>query len=201
MARQSNASKTNTAKTNTTTKTTEIKEFETNKAVEVEKSKLTQKIIKIPLEYTIPVRSGVEGKLVWKSKKNGYSIRWDNYGCVEYLTYQDIVAMRNGNKLFFVNNYIYFEDTEDYTAEEIYKSLQVDKYYKEIFDEEMLDNILNLSVDELKKRLVELPNNVKSVIATKAKVAIEENNPVMDSIAKRDIIEEVCDVQLIIKDI
>lgn len=165
-----------------------------------EKPVLKQKVTQIPLSYVVPVRSAVEGTLVYVSRKTGYKIEWENYGALEYMSYEDLVAMRNGAKAFFINNWIFIEDSEDFDMDTIYKALQVDKYYKDVLIVDDIDDILKLPVDEFERRISHLSKGVQEAIVTRAKRAIMENDPVMDSIRKRGIIEQTFNVELIPKD-
>ena len=159
------------------------------------------KAIKIPLDYIIPVKSGVQGGLTYVSRKNGYEIAWDSYGDIEYLPYEELVSMRNAHKRFFIDNWVFFEDTDDYAAEEIYKALMVDKYYKAILEIDNIDEMLRLDVANLEKRIKNVPSGVKEAIITRAKQLMVENDSIMDSISKREVIERVFDVELTPKDI
>lgn len=190
------------SKPKTTTQTSTVKN---SPAAEKEYAPISNppvpKAIKIPLDYIIPVRSGVQGGLVYVSRKNGYEIVWNAYGDIEYLPYEEIVSMRNANKRFFIDNWIFFADTDDYTAEEIYKALMVDKYYKAILEIENIDELLRLDATNLEKRIRNVPSGVKEAIITRAKQLMVENDSIMDSISKREVIEKVFDVELIPKDI
>lgn len=174
-----------------------------NKKIE-SKSDMKNKIpkaIKIPLDYIIPVKSGVQGGLTYVSRKSGYEVVWESFGMVEYLPYEELVAMRNSNKRFYVDNWIYFEDTDDYTADDIYKSLLVDKYYKNILDVENIDDLLSLDSENLKLKLENASNGLKDTIVTRAKQLMMDGDPIMDSISKRETIEKMFGVELIPKDI
>jgi len=156
---------------------------------------------KIPLTYDIPCRSGVQGGLVYVSRKNGYEIYWDSYGAIEYLTFDELVAMRNGHVRFFKDNWIFFEDAEDFTAEEIYKSLGVDKYYTSILEIDDIDELLSLDPDSLMSKIKNVPNGVKDSIVTRAKQLMIEDSDIMDSNKKVKVIEDTFNVELIPKDI
>lgn len=156
---------------------------------------------KIPLTYDIPCRSGVQGGLVYVSRKNGYEVYWDSYGAIEYLTFDELVAMRNGHVRFFKDNWIFFEDAEDFTAEEIYKSLGVDKYYTSILEIDDIDELLSLDPDSLMSKIKNVPNGVKDSIVTRAKQLMIEDSDIMDSNKKVKVIEDTFNVELIPKDI
>lgn len=156
---------------------------------------------KIPLTYDIPCRSGVQGGLVYVSRKNGYEVYWDSYGAIEYLTFDELVAMRNGHVRFFKDNWIFFEDAEDFTAEEIYKALGVDKYYTSILEINDIDELLSLDPDSLVSKIKNVPNGVKDSIVTRAKQLMIEDSDIMDSNKKVKVIEDTFNVELIPKDI
>lgn len=180
-----------------------VKKPQTNRAPKESNTKQTKSIqrIKIPLDYVIPVKSGVQGGLIYVSRKNGYEIIWDEYGAIEYIQFEELVAMRNSNKRFFVDNWVFFEDADDYTAEEIYRALMVDKYYSNILDIENIDDLLSLQTEQLENRLTNIPNGVKDTIVTRAKQMMIEKDPIMDSVSKREMIEKVFNVELIPRDI
>ena len=105
--------------------------------------------IKIESDYLIPVKSNIGGVLYYKSKKTGYEERWDDTGVVIEMEYGELVSMRNSQKKFFINNWIVFEDTDDYTADEIYKALNVDKYYTSNGLYKDIDDIFNFSAKKI----------------------------------------------------
>ena len=145
MARPKNTKTTSTAKTNIV-KNTPVQSVED--AVKVETATVTEmdttpvstpivekvvekkdysKKAKIPKDYDIPVKSNVQGKLIYTSKKTGYTEEWDEMGTIAYLEYDELVSMRNSHKKFFEDNWVLIEDTDDYTADEIYYSLNIDR--------------------------------------------------------------------------
>lgn len=138
----------------------------------------------IPLNYIIPVKSGVQGGLVYVSRKNGYELHWDKYGSIEYMEYSELVAMKNGHKRFFEDNWIFFEDTEDFTAEDIYRALLVDKYYKFIINLDNIDDVFSYSVDDIETKIPNMSTGLKQTIASRAKELIDEGNPILDSMTK-----------------
>lgn len=156
---------------------------------------------KIPLSYDIACRSGVQGGLIYVSKKNGYETYWESYGAIEYLTFEELVAMRNGSSAFFKENWIFFEDAEDYTAEEIYYALGVDKYYKSILEMPNIDEVLSLPPVQLEKKIKNASTGIKRAMVSRAKQLLDEGSDIMDSNKKVQLIERVFDVELIPKDI
>lgn len=169
------------------------------KKLEEEKSKLavsntntktvSKTKLEIPSNTIIPVRSGVHGILTYSSKKTfGYIIDWDDYGSVEFLEYGELLSMRNTQRSFFENNWIFIEDTDDYCAEDIYKSLVVDKYYNSVVTGDDLEKLFIMTPEEIKKMVSVLSSGVKQNIASVAKSKIESGE--FDSINRIKALEE-----------
>lgn len=149
----------------------------------------------IPADYMIPVKSGVQGILVYLSKKTyGYTIEWNSYGDIEYIEYSELLSMRNTSKAFFENNWIFFEDTDDYTAKELYEILKVDKYYKNTVLGENLDEIFLMTTDEILSTIAPLSKGIKETIALSARNKIDSGE--LDSIKRIEALEKALNVEL-----
>lgn len=144
------------------------------------KAKKIQNSTKIPLDTIIPVTSNFEGLLYFESKKTmGYSVEWDAYGSTEYIELSELVGMRNSYRRFFEDNWIIVEDTEDYSAGEIYSFLKVDKYYQNVLTPDNIDELFKKEPKEVIKIVSTLSNGMKDIIKTKAKVMYD--NKKLDS--------------------
>ena len=168
----------------------------TENTIETVERKDYSKKAKIPKDYDIPVKSNVQGKLTYTSKKTGYTEEWDEIGMVVFLEYDELVSMRNAHKKFYEDNWILIEDTDDYTAEEIYYALNVDKYYKNIAIFETLDDVFNLSVSDIEQIVPTLSAGYKRSIASRAMQLIVDNDERMDSTAKIKALEKALGINL-----
>ena len=139
-----------------------------------------QNAIKIPLDTVVPVTSNFEGLLYYESKRNlGYTIEWDSYGLTEYMELSELISMRSSCKRFFEDNWIIIEDTEDYSAGEIYSFLKVEKYYQNVLTPDNIDELFKKEPKEVIKTVSTLSNGMKDIIKTKAKVMYD--NKKLDS--------------------
>lgn len=181
--------------TTTTTKSAEINAKNSISTEKVERKDYSKKV-KIPKDYDIPVKSNVQGKLTYTSSKTKYTEEWDEIGMVAYLEYDELISMRNAHKKFFENNWILIEDTDDYTASEIYTALGVEKYYKNIALFETLDDVFNLSVSEINKIIPTLSQGHKTNIASRAMQLIADNDERMDSTSKIKAFEKALGINL-----
>lgn len=150
--------------------------------------------VKIESDYLIPVKSNTGGVLYYKSKKTGYEETWDETGTVIEMEYGELVSMRNSQKKFFINNWIVVEDTDDYTADEIYKALNVDKYYTSNGLYENIDDIFNFSAKKIEEIVPTLSKPVKETILTKAYTMLAEEDERLDSKAKVKALEKALGV-------
>lgn len=156
--------------------------------------KLTPKT-KIPLDTVVPCKSNVNGMLVYVSKRfNGYSYGWSEFGVIEYVEISELIAMRNSDKAFYINNWILFEDAEEYSAEEIYDFLGVSQYYSDFVKGENLEDLFVKTPDEIKAIIKPLSKGVKENIATKAKMKIDSGE--FDSRNRIKALEEALDIEL-----
>jgi len=98
----------------------------------------------IPLNTLIEVTNGFHGKLVYVSKKNdGMTVIWEEFGDTEYLELQELIAIRNSMKKFFINNWFIIEDLD------ILDFLEVTKYYENALNAEKFDEIFSKSPTEI----------------------------------------------------
>jgi len=149
---------------------------------------------KIPLDLEVPVINTHNGKLIFTSKKsNGYSVEWDEHGMTEYMELGELLSMRNTDKRFFEENWIVLGDTDDYTSEELYKFLKVDKLYKNIFSPHDFDEFFKKSPEEMIKIIGTLSKGIRASIASKAQEMII--NGTLDSNKKIEALSAVLNVE------
>lgn len=170
------------------------KEMATSNNTEVPNKVTAKRKNKIPLDVLVPVKSGVQGLLVYSSRKTGYQIEWDMYGAVEYIELGELLSMRNTNRSFYKNNWIFFEDTDEYTAVDFYEFLDVAQHYENTIVGEDIETIFVKSLEEIRKIVEPLSRGVKDTIATKARLMIDSGE--FDSNNRIRLLEELLDVEL-----
>lgn len=157
-------------------------------------NKVNRTKIDIPSNTLIPVISGVHGVLVYVSKKTfGYTIEWEDYNSIEYLEYAELLSMRNTQKGFFENNWIFIEDTDEYTAQDIYKSLAIDKYYSNVIVGTDVEELFKMSPEEITTTISKLSSGIKQNIASVAKGKIETGE--LDSIKRISALEKALNLE------
>lgn len=135
-------------------------------------TKSVSKITKIPLDIEVPVICNVIGGATYIAR-NGDTVDWDEFGACEYMTLGEIVSMKNSQRRFFTDNWIILEDTEDYSAIELYEFLKVTRFYEHILTPDTIDSIFDMDDSTLIRTLSNLSAGMKATVAARAKVKID----------------------------
>lgn len=157
-------------------KDAEAKVLKTDKEETSAVAKKIQSSVRIPLDTIVPVICNTVGGAFYSSKKiMGYTVEWEDIGSVEYMELGELSSMKNTDKRFFEDNWIVFDDTEEYTASELYDFLKVSKYYKNVLTPDNIDEIFTYPKDEIVKTISTLSRGMKETIAVRAKQKLDEN--------------------------
>lgn len=139
-------------------------------------AKKIQSSVRIPLDTIVPVICNTVGGAFYSSKKiMGYTVEWEDIGSVEYMELGELSSMKNTDKRFFEDNWIVFDDTEEYTTSELYDFLKVSKYYKNVLTPDNIDEIFTYPKDEIVKTISTLSRGMKETVAVRAKQKLDEN--------------------------
>lgn len=156
--------------------------------------KTIQNSAKIPLDTVVPVVCNVQGGAVYECQRmKGYIIQWEAYGSVEYMELAELVSMRNMAKRFFEDNWIILEDTEEYSAIQLYEFLKVTKHYEKVFTPENIDTLFEMEEGELIRTLSGLSKGMKDTIAARAKMKYDAKE--LDSNKKIEALETALKVK------
>lgn len=152
------------------------KNIETKKESTANVAKQIQNATRISLDTVVPVICNTVGGAYYTSKKiMGYTVEWEDLGSIEYMELGELVSLRNTDRRFFEDNWIILEDTDEYTAMQLYDFLKVSKYYKNVFTPENIDEIFTYSKDKIVKTISTLSRGMKETIAVRAKQKLDDN--------------------------
>lgn len=143
-----------------------IQENEKERTTRTREIKRVPKQTKITDNTLIKVKSAVFGKLIFVNKRNGNKIVWNSQGEVKYLTFGELVEIRNQSISFYKNQRILVlgmaeEEECDATVEDVYNALGVKEYYKNLVDPTDYRAICGWSVQEIPERVKMLSQKVK----------------------------------------
>lgn len=140
----------------------------------------------------VAVCSNFKGRLHYESARTGVNITWEDIGAIQYMTINELVDMRSSQRAFFSENWIYINDER---AEDIYKQLRIEEYYKSAFD--AVDFIKNINKKTPKTIEEQLSNASKGMKTTIAELAREKYiKGEIDSIKALRSLEKVLGVEI-----
>ena len=137
----------------------------------MENTKSAKSAKKVALSEVIDVQSCIIGKLIWKSKRTGYKIVWNEYGEKNPMTVEDLLDMRNGDRRFFERNWVILDGDR---AQDIMDYLQISKYYTVMSDLDKIDDIFTHNPEEIAAIIEKFGDGMKETIARRAAVLISD---------------------------
>ena len=121
----------------------------------------------------ITVRSGFQGRLVYRSKKTGERFIWDTFGSDQDMELSELKSARSSGKKYFINNWFMFDDPE------IIEHLGMTQYYKFALNINNFDELFRKNPTEIESAIGKISVGQKKSVAYRAKQLI--NNGEIDS--------------------
>ena len=150
------------------------------------------KQLSIDDNYLVPVRSNCDGELIFIG--GGYEEKWYGVGEVQTIPWEEVKAIRKYMRAFFENNWIMFEKTDEYTPSQMYDALGVGKYYATGDKFKDFDEVLAMKPKEIAAYLQEMTSGYRESLTAYAKGLVNNDDPRVDSKAKRNALEKVLGV-------
>lgn len=138
--------------------TTETVASETT--VSERRKKLT--LADVPLTELVEVQSCFYGNLIYVSKKTGYRIEWNEFGATQYVSVEDLLAMRNSQPAFFVNQWVRLIGDN---ASDVINFLQLEKYYSKTAGFDSFDDIFKLTPAKIEDVVSTFTDSMKESFA------------------------------------
>lgn len=152
-------------------------------ATKKKEPKLTDKVCVVSCSY---------GSLIYVNKHTGFTVEWDHFGDSAYMTVEELIAMRNGQRAFFENQWVLL--TGD-NADAVIKFLQLEKYYTTITSVQDIDNLFQCTPEELPGVLSRFSSSAKETIARRAKELVDDQR--LSDINVIRVLEEALGFELI----
>ena len=142
----------------------------------------------IPMDALVMVKSAVNGKLVYVSKRQtGYMETWNGLGEEIPMEMAELYSMKNTDRAFFTENWIEVDPI-------VLRDLQMERFYKDAISVADLDNIFNLEGDELRQAISNMKENTKNAFALEAVKRVE--NGTLTNFRTISIIEEMLNCEI-----
>lgn len=158
-----------------------------------------KKTVKLDDSVLISVKSNTFGGLLYVNPRTGDKTEWNGCGDVQTLTMGDLRAMKGTQRAFFENQWIYIVGVDesgydDVTAEDIYKSLMVTQYYKNILDPDNYVELFSWEPHRIKEAVSMMSDGAKMNLVVAANTSIEDGT--LDSLRKIQVLEECLGCEL-----
>lgn len=135
----------------------------------------------------IPCRSVTNGSLICTLGKDREVYTWEGYGDITEVTYDDLMSLRAKKSAFIFDPLFIIED-EDVINNP--RWVEVKKFYDSLYDNEDINDILNLPIAQFKKVFNNLPKGLKDAVMTEISTQLDAGT--FDSIQKLKYVDEVC---------
>ena len=194
-----------TTKSNTTKNKTTVPEVLADVIVsegtceKLDLSKTTEGQVKLDDSACINVKSNVFGKLTYVDKKTQDEVVWNHCGEVNPMTLGMLRSMKATQIGFFKNQWIIItgfadENADVYTAADIYKTLMIGQYYKDLIEPSDYVTICSWSPEDIKQRVALMSTEAKANLAVALNTYIEKG--ILDSLKRIKAFEEVLGCEL-----
>jgi hypothetical protein len=155
------------------------------KEVEEKEEKLpVKKVRKLDDKTLVTVISNFSGQLFYRSPRTQDEWEFAEYGDEHEMSIQELKSMKAQHRRFFEDKWITFAEKD----QDVISHLKVEKYYKDGFVQDDLEDIFEKSIEELSDIIETATPNEKSLIITKAREKFESGELVNLHIIK--LIEE-----------
>lgn len=155
--------------------------------------------VKLDDSVLISVKSNVYGGLVYINRRTGDKTVWNQCGDVQTLTMGDLRAMKGTQRAFFENQWIYIvgvEDAgyEDVVPEDIYRSLMVTQYYKNVLDPDNYAEIFAWNESRIREAIAGMSDAGRTNLIVAANTCIADGT--LDSLRTIQLLEKCLGCEL-----
>ena len=130
---------------------TEAPQEQPTQEVAQPKQKVTKATLFQDRNRQVIVRSCVDGRVIYKSKRSGMTWKWLEKGAYEVLTVEELLNMESQSHKFLHSPWLMVDD------EDIIEAFNLAELYDLVAKVEDIDSFINMSLDEQKQIYNKLP--------------------------------------------
>lgn len=134
------------------------------------------------------VRSCIEGRVIYKSKRSGMTYKWLEKGAYEVLTVEELLNMESQSHKFLHSPWLMVDD------EDIIEAFNLAELYDLVAKVEDIDSFINMSLGEQKQIYNKLPKSLQNQVYNHIYNKVESGE--IDSRAKIRELEELVQMEL-----
>ena len=136
----------------------------------------------------IPVRSCINGRVIYKSKKTGVTYKWLEKGTYEILTIDELLNMESQSQKFLHSPWLMVDD------EEVIEAFNLQELYDLVAKVEDIDSFITISLGEQKQIYNKLPKTLQNQVYNHIYNKVETGE--IDSKSKIRELEELVQMEL-----
>lgn len=136
----------------------------------------------------IPVRSCINGRVIYKSKKTGVTYKWLEKGTYEILTIDELLNMESQSQKFLHSPWLMVDD------EEVIEAFNLQGLYDLVAKVEDIDSFVDMSLGEQQKIYNKLPKTLQNQVYNHIYNKVETGE--IDSKSKIRELEELVQMEL-----
>lgn len=136
----------------------------------------------------IIVRSCIEGRVIYKSKRSGMTYKWLEKGAYEVLTVEELLNMESQSHKFLHSPWLMVDD------EDIIEAFNLAELYDLVAKVEDIDSFINMTLDEQKQIYNKLPKASQNQVYNH--ICFKVDSGEIDSRAKIRQLEELVGMEL-----
>ena len=134
------------------------------------------------------VRSCIEGRVIYKSKRSGMTYKWLEKGAYEVLTVEELLNMESQSHKFLHSPWLMVDD------EDIIEAFNLAELYDLVAKVEDIDSFINMSLGEQKQIYNKLPKSLQNQVYNHIYNKVESGE--IDSKSKIRELEELVQMEL-----
>ncbi|MDO4927311.1 MAG: hypothetical protein Q3980_16865 [Turicibacter sp.] len=158
------------------------------KQQETSKPKATKATLFQDRNRQVVVRSCIEGRVIYKSKRSGMTYKWLEKGAYEILTIDELLNMESQSQKFLHSPWLMVDD------EDIIEAFNLAELYDLVAKVEDIDSFINMSLGEQKQIYNKLPKSLQNQVYNHIYNKVESGE--IDSRAKIRELEELVQMEL-----
>lgn len=158
------------------------------KQQETSKPKATKATLFQDRNRQVIVRSCIEGRVIYKSKRSGMTYKWLEKGAYEVLTVEELLNMESQSQKFLHSPWLMVDD------EDIVEAFNLAELYDLVAKVEDIDSFINMSLGEQKQIYNKLPKASQNQVYNH--ICFKVDSGEIDSRAKVRELEELVGMEL-----
>ena len=191
----------NTQKKSAATAVKNAEVYENSVSGKLDLDNVTDGMVRLDDAAVVDVKSNVFGKLTYVDKKTQDEVVWEHCGESNPMSIGMLRSMKATQSNFFKNQWVIItgfadENAEKYTTADIYKSLAIVQYYKDLIEPSDYETICSWDPDDIKNNVSMMSAEAKVNLAVALNTYIEKG--ILDSLKRIKAFEEVlgCDLRV-----